>query len=215
MRASSSVIASVATALLYVCAANAYTVLEPTNSTGWTVGGPNTFSWTRVDTDPQNFTLVLDNQNQFPEYTQVLDALVVGTQNPMSITVNPPSGGFKTGAGYRVNVVADAQHLSSILVQSDMFTISAGGSSSSGGSVSATSTGSATILSVPGSSQAEVSTTAPGASSSSSAGLTVLNPSGSDTSTSPSGSPNAAVSNIVGAQGTLFGVLALLGVFLA
>lgn len=62
MRASSSVIASVATAFLYVCAANAYSVLQPTNATGWTVGGPNTFSWTRVDTDPTNFTIVLDNQ---------------------------------------------------------------------------------------------------------------------------------------------------------
>ena len=66
MRATSSVFASVATALLYASAANAYTVLAPTNSTGWTVGGPNTFSWTRVDTDPQNFTLVLDNQVSHP-----------------------------------------------------------------------------------------------------------------------------------------------------
>lgn len=179
MRAN-SMIASVATALLYLSAANAYSVLAPTNSSGWTVGGPNTFAWTRVDSDPQNFTLVLDNQvsllslrffshlsfsttlrpiqllnlffptkqNVFPQYQQVLNALVDGTQNPASITVNPPSGGFVAGTGYRVNVVTDSQHLDSLLVQSDEFTIKAGGSSSSG-SVSASSTGSATELTVP------------------------------------------------------------------
>lgn len=98
---------------------------------------------------------VTHHQNVFPEYTQVLNALVDGTQNPMSITVNPPSGGFKAGSGYRVNVVTDSQHLSSILVQSDMFTIKEGGASSSS-SVSASSTGPATILSVPPSTQSYV-----------------------------------------------------------
>jgi len=61
-----------------------------------------------------------------PNGDQVLNALVDGTLG--NITCNPPSGGWPTGAGFRVNLVQDATHLNSILAQSSQFNIN--GSSS-------------------------------------------------------------------------------------
>ena len=54
--------------------------------------------------------------------------------------MNPPSGGWKSGPGFRVNLVKDAQDLNSILAQSDMFTIS-----TSTSSTFSTATGTGTV----------------------------------------------------------------------
>lgn len=72
-----------------------------------------------------------------PNGDQVLNALVDGTLG--NITCNPPSGGWPTGSGFRVNLVQDAQHLSSILAQSSQFSIN--------GSSSTTTTSSAQTFS--------------------------------------------------------------------
>jgi len=49
--------------LLYaVSYAAAYMVLVPNQSQGWTNVGNQTLTWSRVDTDPLNFTVVLVNQ---------------------------------------------------------------------------------------------------------------------------------------------------------
>ncbi|TBU23504.1 hypothetical protein BD311DRAFT_781653 [Dichomitus squalens] len=129
--------------LAFAASALAYTVTEPDASTGWTTSGPNVVAWQSVSTDPANFTIVLDNQVQQPPTTQVLDALVVGSEG--KITVNPPSGGWKAGKGFRVNLVADTEHLTTILAQSPQFDIVASTSSTFSTAVTATSGSSSTL----------------------------------------------------------------------
>ncbi|EMD31470.1 hypothetical protein CERSUDRAFT_59841 [Gelatoporia subvermispora B] len=112
---------SFAVALVLAASASAYTVTYPTNDTIWTANGPNTVSWIMVNTDPQNFTIVLSNQNHYPPTQQVLAGFVTGNQG--SATVNSPSGGLTPGNGYQVNLVKDAYHMDTILAQSNQFTI--------------------------------------------------------------------------------------------
>lgn len=46
----------------FVASASAYSISSPGGSAGWTTAGPNSVTWTRVSTDPSNFTVVLSNQ---------------------------------------------------------------------------------------------------------------------------------------------------------
>ena len=132
---------SLFTVLSLVASACAYQILTPSNSSGWTTVGPNLVTWSRVSTDPTNFTMVLVNQVRSPSLTclfpglifvfqdktvmpsgdEVLIATVDGTQN--SIAVPAPSGGFVVAPGYQVNFVKDPQDLNTILAQSNMFSI--------------------------------------------------------------------------------------------
>ncbi|EIN10879.1 hypothetical protein PUNSTDRAFT_63770 [Punctularia strigosozonata HHB-11173 SS5] len=110
-------------ALTFVASALAYAVTEPSGSQGWTTAGPNVLSWSTVSTDATNFTAVLTNEDRsiMPQNNQILDALVQGSSK--SINVNPPSGGFPVGKGFRVNLVKDTDDLSTIYAQSDEFSI--------------------------------------------------------------------------------------------
>ncbi|KZT72550.1 hypothetical protein DAEQUDRAFT_664074 [Daedalea quercina L-15889] len=140
--------------LALAASAAALQVTQPSNSTGWSTSGPNTVTWSSVSTDNSNFTIVLNNQNSYPAYTEVLEALVETSEG--SITVNPPSGGWVAGTGYRVNFVKDSDDLDQILAQSDDFTIEQSSSStySSGSSTasgSASSTGSVSVTKTSGS----------------------------------------------------------------
>ena len=186
--------------LPFAASALAYSVTKPDATTGWTTSGPNVVVWSMVSTDAANFTIVLNNQNVTPATSQVLAALVDGSLG--NITVNPPSGGWKAGKGFRVNLVKDTQDLNSILAQSPQFDITTSTSSTFSTSVAATAA--SDTLTVP-------ATTAATANTGSSSG--VLNPTSSDTSTTPTksngASPAMAVSN------GLVGALALLGAFLA
>lgn len=102
--------------------------------------------WTRVDTDPLNFTALLVNQvlvvsplpcPSFSFFTQqisgfspqILAALVDGTLG--KVNLNPPSGGWTVGSGFRVNLVANDTQLNTILAQSPTFNITASTSTSS------------------------------------------------------------------------------------
>jgi len=183
------------TLLALAASAAAYSISEPNNSTGWTIAGPNIVKWSMVSTDPANFTIVLSNQASFPPTTQILDALVDGTLG--TIAANPPSGGWVAGTGFRVNFVANSEQLSTILAQSDDFTIKTAvvSSSSLPSGLSTASGSTVTALNPSGS-------TTP----------TVLNPTTSDTGTSPSGTSGAAS---IGVNAALFGVVALVGAFLA
>ena len=75
-----------------------------------------------------------------PPTSQVLAALVDGSLG--TTNVNPPSGGWKTGKGFQVNLVKDAEDLNTILAQSPQFEITNPVSSTA--SVTATS-GSGTL----------------------------------------------------------------------
>ncbi|GJE84261.1 GPI anchored serine-threonine rich family protein [Phanerochaete sordida] len=196
---------AVATLLAFAASALAMSVTAPTNSTGFSTSGQNTVSWTAVSTDPTNFTVVLVNMARFPTYSQVLDALVdtsLGT-----VKVNPPSAGWPSGSGFQVNLVSDPDHLNTILAQSDQFTfVTPSGSSSIASSTSGAATSGGTTLVV---SNTASST---GASAAQNTDSSDLNPTTSDTSTSPQNT-NAAVST--GVQASFFGLVALIGAFLA
>jgi len=190
MRAFAAVLAFAASAL-------AYSVSEPNNATGWSTEGQNTVTWTKVSTDRSNFTIVLSNQASYPPYQQVLAALVNGDDG--TTQVNPPSTGWPQGTGFQVNIVEDAQHLNSILAQSEQFSILPPKSSSA----SASTTG--LTISNTLSTRPTASATSPSNGN--------LNPTTSDTSTSPTGT-NAA-SPAMGVQAAFFGVVALVGAVLA
>ncbi|CDO68142.1 hypothetical protein BN946_scf185003.g14 [Trametes cinnabarina] len=197
---------AVAVLLALASSAFAFTVTEPTNSTGWTTSGPNVVAWTSVSTDRANFTIVLDNQSVSPESSQVLAALVDAKLG--KVTVNPPSGGWKAGTGFRVNLVQDAENLSAILAQSDIFTISSSTSSTFSSSTSGLASGTtgSGVLTVPA-----ASSTVPAGSTGSTDSTGALNPSSSDTSTTPT---NGAATSM-GKQAGLFAGLVLLGAFVA
>ncbi|KAG6336541.1 hypothetical protein ID866_2563 [Astraeus odoratus] len=180
-----------AAVLLSVSSVLAYQVTYPGGTQGWTTTGPNYLKWDRVSTDPLNFTAVLTNQNTavMPLNNQVLNALVDGTLGV--IECNPPSGGWPVGDGFRVNLAQDAQHLDSLLAQSDEFSIAA--SSSTGSVMSMTSTQSASSSN---------SALTPSATSPS------TTPTSSDTSTSPTSS-SAALAGVDAKTGLLTALAAL------
>ncbi|KAF4575097.1 hypothetical protein EYR36_006453 [Pleurotus pulmonarius] len=101
----------------------AYQVTSPGNSQGWTTEGSQLATWTRVDTDPLNFTAVLTNEDRsvMPQNNQILAALVDGTLG--QIRLNPPNGGWPTGKAFRLNFCRDSQSLEAILAQSNQFDI--------------------------------------------------------------------------------------------
>jgi hypothetical protein len=102
--------------------ASAYQVLVPNSdpSGEWNTSGSQPLAWSRVDTDPLNFTVILVNQASNPQVDQVLAALVDGTL--LSTIVNPPSEGWPSGNGFQVNLVSSTSN-STILAQSTKFTI--------------------------------------------------------------------------------------------
>jgi len=127
--------------LTLAASAMAYQVTYPTAGTNWTSVGPNKFTWDRVNTDAQNFTLLLTNTDQsvMPQNNLQLAALIDGTLG--SFSVNPPSTFFPVGKGFRLNLVKDTESQSSIYAQSDQFDIINSPQSSSrisSGSVTAT-----------------------------------------------------------------------------
>ncbi|KAG1872786.1 hypothetical protein C8R48DRAFT_770172 [Suillus tomentosus] len=165
---------SVAILLASIASAFAYEVTSPGDSEGWTTAGPNVLTWQRVDTDPANFTVVLTN-NYGVMNPQVLNALVDGTLG--TIDCNAPSGGWPVGYGFRVNLAADAQHLDTLLAQSNQFNITSGSSTStsstgSGAKITTTSLVSGTTATIPATAVAASTTS-------------------SDTSTTPTGSSAA------------------------
>jgi len=111
-----------------VSSACAYSVVTPNSLSGWTTGGPNIVTWQRVVTDPQNFTMLLVNQNPgiLSGGQEILVALVNGSA--LTYTVPPPSGGFPAGTGFQVNFVQDPTNLNTIYAQSGQFAITASSS---------------------------------------------------------------------------------------
>jgi len=125
MRAAVSAIAFL---FSFVASTSAYSITTPNAEVGWTDQGPQNVTWNRVETDPLNFTIVLDNQSIQGFQMQVLAALVDGTAG--STTVNSHNGGWPTGSAFRVNFVKDNNNLNTILAQSNQFNITASSGSS-------------------------------------------------------------------------------------
>ncbi|OJA09296.1 hypothetical protein AZE42_03116, partial [Rhizopogon vesiculosus] len=171
---SASMRSFVAVLLVTITSTFAYQVNAPGDFQNWTTPGTNLLTWTRVSTDPLNFTAVLTNINQaaMPQGPQILNALVDGTLG--QIACSPPSAGWPTGSGFRVNFATDAQNLDALLAQSNEFSI-----------VAATSSGSSTATS--GSSSTSQATTAATPTTA------TASTTSSDTSTTPTSSGGAVV----------------------
>jgi len=116
-----------------------FQVTSPVPSKGWTTAGPNILSWTHNSTDRLNFTAVLTNADASVMSTnnQILAALVDTSLETM--TASPPSGGWPTGKGFRVNLVQDPQSLGTVLAQSGEFSILPPNISASASQTAATS----------------------------------------------------------------------------
>jgi hypothetical protein len=164
----------IALILAFSASALAYQVTSPNQSQGWTNSGAQTLTWQRVNTDALNFTAVLTNEdrNVMPNNNQVLAALIDGTKG--TTTVNPPSAGWPTGDGFRVNFVQDASNLNTILAQSSQFSIKAANGSSTTVSGSATTVAASAIPSSTDSSAATPTDATPKANNN--AALSGFNP---------------------------------------
>lgn len=105
-------------------AAQAYIATAPDGSTGlgWSSHAPGRISWSRVDTDPTSFAVVLTRQQ--PPYNALIYPSVNGGSPgvPHSFYVPPPRGGFPVGEHFRVNFV-DVNNHDTIYAQSNEFTI--------------------------------------------------------------------------------------------
>ncbi|XP_006460322.1 hypothetical protein AGABI2DRAFT_68206 [Agaricus bisporus var. bisporus H97] len=122
---------SIAITLALVASACAYSVSQPSSSMGWSTSGGQPLTWSRVDTDPTNFTVVLTNQDRsvLPQ-DQVLIAEQDGV-GQTKVSCNPPSGGWPVGDHFRVNLVKNVDEQNAILAQSSEFTIKAANTTSS------------------------------------------------------------------------------------
>jgi len=185
--------ASFACVLALISSTMGYQVIVPNPSQGWTNSGGQPFVWQRVDTDPQNFTALLTNVNEGSANNQVLAALVNGFLG--NTTLLPPSTGWPTGSGFRLNIVKDTQDLNTILAQSDEFNISVATSSSTLSGVVGTS------ISSTGTVPTVLNPTTPGASST--------------TATLAPAKSNGALRHVQAHVGLWGGALGFLGFFLA
>ncbi|KAJ7683966.1 hypothetical protein B0H17DRAFT_941248 [Mycena rosella] len=138
---------SLAIVAAFVASVSAIAVTSPGTSKTWTNDGSQSITWTAVDSDPSNFTIVLTNvsraQNRalMPTNNQILKALVL--TNALSTTVDPPSEGWPAvGGTYRVNFCKSSEELNTILAQSNEFNITAAPIQS--GSSTTTTTGAKT-----------------------------------------------------------------------
>ncbi|KAI0065979.1 hypothetical protein BV25DRAFT_1764871, partial [Artomyces pyxidatus] len=117
--------------LSLVASTLAYQVTSPGTNQNWTTSGTHIVSWSRVDTDALNFTMLLVNQNKaiLPSGSEVLSAFVDGTKGTLQVA--PPSAGFPVGDGFQINLVAGPDQTNTILAQSGQFSILQSASSSS------------------------------------------------------------------------------------
>jgi len=106
-----------------VASAFAWSIVSPNTAQGWSAVGSQKLSWVASGNDPVNFTVVLNNGNAalLPNGPQVLAALVVGSLGNTS--VNPPSNGWPTGEGFRVQLAASATELNTVIAESSVFAI--------------------------------------------------------------------------------------------
>ncbi|EJF55727.1 hypothetical protein DICSQDRAFT_175576 [Dichomitus squalens LYAD-421 SS1] len=100
----------------------AFLITEPSSTTVWAADGPNTIAWTKVSTDSENVTVVLNNQQLKPPVSQVLLAFVDSTVGSIVVTQAPP-GGFHPGSGFVVYFAPDTHTTGTRLSISQQFRI--------------------------------------------------------------------------------------------
>ena len=97
--------------------------------------------------------LLIQDRSVLPVNNQILVNFVDATSQD-ALSIAAPSGGFPVGGGFRINLIKDANDVSTIYAQSDNFDITAGSSSGSAsgstvtaGASSTTVTGSTVVVS--------------------------------------------------------------------
>ncbi|KAL1738054.1 hypothetical protein HDZ31DRAFT_51556 [Schizophyllum fasciatum] len=167
--------------------AAAFTVTQPSNKNGWTDCNAQTLKWQTVQTDAKNFTVVLVNQDNSVLSDPVVLAEDVDASKD-SIDIDAPEGGWPTGDDFQVNLVYSKKQSDRIYAQSVMFDIEEDKDCSQSSSTKSSSSGSQT-----------------GTASHSANSASATSDNGDDN--------NGALATT--AQTGLFGVVALLGAFLA
>ena len=110
--------AALALTVLVAPAVGAYTVTSPNVNEGWRAQSPGHISWSRADTDPTSFDVVL-TRNQ-PPFSSVIARQVNGRSS--SYVIPPPRGGFPAGEHFRIDFVDPNTH-NTIYAQSNEFII--------------------------------------------------------------------------------------------
>ncbi|KAH9960423.1 hypothetical protein BC827DRAFT_1084441, partial [Russula dissimulans] len=112
----------------FVVSATAYKITSPSATEGWTSKGPDSVTYSWIDTDPDNCLAILVN---LKDVVNTLNNITISkTAGETTTSVTIPSNGFQTGGGFQVNFVKDANDLSTILAQSGTFNITASDSTS-------------------------------------------------------------------------------------
>ncbi|KAI5118769.1 hypothetical protein M0805_005650 [Coniferiporia weirii] len=217
--------AAVLSTLSVVLSASAISVTTPNTNSNWASSGSNTLAWSRVSTDTTNFTVVLTNTDRTVLPTNdLLLVSFVDAVSSSSISVPMPVSGFNVGGTYRVNLVQDANDVSTIYAQSNEFNITSGTGTASDSATSGSSTGSGSgtssgsSASSSGSAQGTSLTIAPTGTTGSSgansvSGASSVSGTASGSGLNPSTTGNSAVSR--GAEFGLLGAMLVLGGFLA
>ncbi|OCH90242.1 hypothetical protein OBBRIDRAFT_887826 [Obba rivulosa] len=95
-----------------------YQIISPNSTSGWTTEGPNVVTWTKLATDPPNFSLLL----QFPVSGGGEELALVADVNGDLGQLVVPSFEVSPGNGFRVNFV-DVTDNDEIFAQSAPFSI--------------------------------------------------------------------------------------------
>ncbi|KAF8195675.1 hypothetical protein K438DRAFT_1934151 [Mycena galopus ATCC 62051] len=114
----------------FVASVSAIQILTPGPGSNWLNNQSNIVTWSSVDTDPLNFTIVLINKNTTTApVPQQLDALVVTSLD--HTTVSPPSEGWPAvGGNYFLQFLLSTENTTQ-LAESQAFAINAPAVSSS------------------------------------------------------------------------------------
>ncbi|EMD37778.1 hypothetical protein CERSUDRAFT_114442 [Gelatoporia subvermispora B] len=106
--------------LLLAGLAFGYVIVTPNSESGWTTEGPNAITWTKLATDPPEFSIILQSS-----IVGGIDELAIasGVDGNTGIFVVPPQEeGFPAGDGFHIDFV-NATNNSDIFAQSAPFSI--------------------------------------------------------------------------------------------
>ncbi|KAK4700574.1 hypothetical protein P7C70_g5671, partial [Phenoliferia sp. Uapishka_3] len=168
------------TVLSIALAASSAVAIAINTPSDWTTTGPNTITYSSVDTDPSTFAAILVNQDSsLLSSSIVLEANFSTSNTYFSVT---PSSDYNAGSGYQVNFIRNTDSPNTI------FNITSG-------STSAASTSTGTSTSVKTTTSTGVSTTSTGTSTGTSTSTVDKHNGGDSTSSTASGSSVSATAS--------------------
>ncbi|KAK4699974.1 hypothetical protein P7C70_g6279, partial [Phenoliferia sp. Uapishka_3] len=101
------------TVAFFLFAASSVLAISIVTPTNWTPAGPNSVTFTSVDTDPSSFAAILVNQNgALLASALTLESFHYTSVNFFTFTASPA---LKAGSGYQVNFIKDVNSPHTIL----------------------------------------------------------------------------------------------------